>query len=163
MIDTISLICRQYPGKWIIFNQYILKEQKITYQKDNTLIINQYLLSDSKVNILYEILKKLKKEGIVTKVINEKEFLVIDFKDIDSLKIVLDESIWKLYYIKEYYKNYYDLYFKVYKKEHLLYNKDIRLKLEGNTIYNLKTDKKYRYSYNELVLFDVLDKILQDL
>lgn len=157
------MISQNNPGKWIIFNQYVLKDPKISYIKDNTLIINQYLLTKGKVNIVYEILKLFKNNKIIMKVINEKEFLVAHFKNQEMLMECIDDGLWKLYKMKEFYYSHYEIKLKVNRKEHLLYNKDIRLKLTDSLIDNVKNGKKYYYSYNDLVLIDVLNKILRDL
>ena len=113
--------------------------------------------------ILYEILKKLIILKVVYKVINEKEFMVIKFINKELMHLYIDDNIWKIYNIKNLLHQNTNSLFEINFEKNLIYNKDITLKFNDNIIYNLNNNKSYEFTYNNIVLKRVLEKILSEL
>lgn len=123
-----------HPLWWEVFIEDIINNSKVTFINNNSIIIGLYELSVSNVIILYEILKILKKNLLIQKVFNKKEFLIIHILDDDVLEYLTNTNNWLklvVYRIleEEYPNN------KIYLKDELIF-------IEKNTVYYLVTNPK---------------------
>lgn len=153
-----------HPLWWEVFIENIIHNQKITYINNTTMIISVYELDITKVIILFEILKEMKKKELV-KIINKREFLIIHIKDMEILEYLASKTKWINLIVykmlsEEYPNN------KVYLKNELIFidNKKIHhLITDPTKEYKSDGNHEYTYLYKNLYIkhFGLLKKQLK--
>ena len=153
-----------HPLWWEVFIENIIHNQKITYINNTTMIISVYELDITKVIILFEILKEMKKKELV-KIINKREFLIIHIKDMEILEYLASKTKWinliAYKMLSEEYPNN-----KVYLKNELIFidNKKIHhLITDPTKEYKSDGNHEYTYLYKNLYIkhFGLLKKQLK--
>lgn len=168
-LKTIKNIAKTTPGLWIIASN-IIKNPKYTCIIDTTLIINVYELSEKKLIILYKVLKILKKSGGILKVLNKKEFLIVHFYNSETIKLCVNNHLWKLLEIEEIIKQQYNITNVEFKKDKLSFKINniiyyFYINSENNIIYYLENDGlervltyTYKRSLFESRILEILSK-----
>lgn len=129
-----------HPLWWEIFIENIIHNPKITYVNNTTIIISVYELDVTKVIILLEVLKEMKRNELV-KIINKREFLIIHIKDNEILEYLMSKTKWINLIVykmlsEEYPNN------KVYLKNEIIF-------IDNNKIHYLITDPTQKYIFDE--------------
>lgn len=156
LYQIINEINETHPLWWQEFLENIIHNPKVTFINHTTIIIGLYELGKTEIMILYNVLKKFKKEQLLTKVINKKEFLIVHFKNLEIMEYIISPIKWLNLVVYEYLSEEYETC-------NLILNPDteetLRLIYQG-TIYHFLTDPskvyksnkyhKYIYLYNNL-------------
>lgn len=140
LYTVVNTIFDVHPLWWEIFIENIIHNPKITYINNTTMIISIYELDVTKVIILLEVLKEMKKSELV-KIINKREFLIIHIKDNEILEYLMSKTKWINLIVykmlsEEYPNN------KVYLKNELIF-------IDNNKIHYLITDPTQEYILDE--------------
>lgn len=140
LYTIITSIFNVHPLWWEVFIENIIHNPKITYINNTTIIVSVYELDVSKVIMLFEILKEMKKNELV-KIINKREFIIIHIKDEEVLEYLISKTKWINLIVykmlsEEYPNN------KVYLKNELIF-------VDSNKIHYLITDPHKEYSSDE--------------
>ncbi len=140
LYTVVNTIFDVHPLWWEIFIENIIHNPKITYINNTTMIISIYELDVTKVIILLEVLKEMKRSELV-KIINKREFLIIHIKDNEILEYLMSKTKWINLIVykmlsEEYPNN------KVYLKNELIF-------IENNKIHYLITDPTQEYILDE--------------
>lgn len=144
---VITKIFQQHPLWWEVFVEDIVNNEKTTFINDTTMIISIYELPVSKVIILFNVLKELKRHDLLTKIINKREFLIIHIND----KVVLDYLISTTKWINLIvYKMLNETFLenKIYLKDEIIFVDDKRiLYLITDPTHKYISDQKHQYIY----------------
>jgi hypothetical protein len=140
LYTVVNTIFDVHPLWWEIFIENIIHNPKITYINNTTMIISIYELDVTKVIILLEVLKEMKRSELV-KIINKREFLIIHIKDNEILEYLMSKTKWINLIVykmlsEEYPNN------KVYLKNELIF-------IDNNKIHYLITDPTQEYILDE--------------
>lgn len=134
---VVTTIFDTHPLWWEVFIENIINNQKITYINYTTMIISIYELDVTKITILFEILKLMKKKELILKVINKKEFLIIHLSD----EVLLDYLTSKTKWINL-------VVYKILSEEypsHKIYLKDELIFVDNKVIHYFITDPSKKY------------------
>lgn len=144
---AINQIIETHPLWWGVFIEDIINNPKITYINNNSIIVCLYELEVSNIIILYEILKVLKKNFLIQKIFNKKEFLIIHIEEDEVLEYIKSANNW-LYLVvyrilEEKYPNN-----KIYLKDELIFvDKNIVYHFITNPQHRIVSNNNHRYVY----------------
>ncbi len=92
--ETIWEINYQHPLWWTVFLEDIILNNNISYINHTTIIVSVYDISEDNIIIFYEILKKMKINHLVNKVINKREFVIIHLRSELVMKYLTSHNRW---------------------------------------------------------------------
>lgn len=147
----INEINDEYPLWWQEFSENIILKSHITFINHTTLIIGIYELAIQDLIILYNILKHFKKNKLLTKVINKKEFLIIHVNNEKTMEYLINPVKWLNLVVYKYLSEEYDLNCLILEPEK---NETLRFIYRG-TVYHfytepleeIKSNKYHKYVY----------------
>lgn len=140
-LEDFKIVFKKYPFK--VFDILkIFKNKEITYQRDRALIITISKLSQLMVNDLLEFLSYFYKDNNISKIINQKEFLIVHMRNDLIIETFTNDTF---YMYIDYYFYLLDNFCDVYLKPKIVINNiteevDLLL-LDNNEYYIFKKEK----------------------
>lgn len=129
-----------FPFKWDVFAKRIIHNPYLTFARDSTLLIRLGDFSLHDHEILFEIVKSFYRMGAITKMIYEKEVMILNFQTEKMVSFLVTPSHWMGYV-------YYTLLKEIYPKN--IYPGGILHQAENSHIVDFcfqKNEKLYLFS-----------------
>lgn len=135
----------EHPLWWQEFIENIILNPHITFINHTTLIITLYELNIQNLIILYHVLKSLKKEKLITKIINKQEFLIIHVNNDIVMEYLISPVKWINLIVYKYLSEKYDLNCLILSPNE---EENLRFIYQG-TVYHFYTQPKRQIQSNK--------------